>query len=152
MILIDGTQFLGAEVFSLRESPVDAVFGSTYKWLLAGHGTGYAMLKPSLLSHLNISQEKLAATYDRGQLSVKSVGSLAFSLKQIIAADFPKLIQYKKQLSHKDVWGIKKTGDFYLKKLPKDLCILLSTIFKLMSLFIVVYLRKMCAALKEVKE
>lgn len=108
MILIDGTQFLGAEIFSLRESPVDAVFGSAYKWLLAGHGTGYAMLKPSLLSHLNISQEKLAATYDRGQLSVKSVGSLAFSLKQIIAADFPKLIQYKKQLSQRMFGELKR--------------------------------------------
>ena len=40
-ILIDGTQFLGAELFSLRESPIDAIFGSTYKWLLAGYGTGY---------------------------------------------------------------------------------------------------------------
>ena len=110
IILIDGTQFLGAEIFSLRESPVDAIFGSSYKWLLAGYGTGYAILKPSLLSHLNISQEKLAATYDRGQLSVKSVGSLSFSLKQIMAADFPKLIQYKKQLSKRMFEELKNRG------------------------------------------
>lgn len=110
IILIDGTQFLGAEIFSLRESPVDAIFGSTYKWLLAGHGTGYAILKSSLLSQLKLTQEKLAATYDRGQLSVKSVGSLVFSLKQIIAADFSKLIQYKKQLSKRMFEELKKRG------------------------------------------
>jgi len=110
IILIDGTQFLGAELFSLRDSPVDAIFGSTYKWLLAGYGTGYAILKPSLLSRLNIPHQKLVATYDRGQLSVLSVGSLSFSLKQIMAAGFPQLIQQKKQLSQMMFEALKKRG------------------------------------------
>ena len=100
MILIDGTQFLGAEIFSLRESPVDAIFGSSYKWLLAGYGTGYAAIKTSLLSQLGLSIKKLATAYDRGQLSIKAVGSLGFSLNQIIAADFPSLIRQKQALAH----------------------------------------------------
>ena len=43
IILVDGTQFIGAEEFSLSNSCVDALFGSAYKWLMAGHGTGFAL-------------------------------------------------------------------------------------------------------------
>lgn len=108
IILIDGTQFLGAELFSLRESPVDAIFGSTYKWLLAGYGTGYAAIKSRILSQLGLSSSKLAATYDRGQLSVKAVGSLGFSLNQIMAAGFPALIRQKQALADRMFEGLKK--------------------------------------------
>ena len=108
IILIDGTQFLGAELFSLRESPVDAIFGSTYKWLLAGYGTGYAAIKSRILSQLGLSPSKLAATYDRGQLSVKAVGSLGFSLNQIMAAGFPALIRQKQALADRMFEGLKK--------------------------------------------
>ena len=100
IILVDGTQFLGAELFSLRESPVDAIFGSSYKWLLAGYGTGYAAIKTSLLSQLGLNINKLAAVYDRGQLSIKAVGSLGFSLNQIMASDFPALIRQKQALAN----------------------------------------------------
>ena len=99
IILVDGTQFLGAELFSLQQSPVDAIFGSTYKWLFAGYGSGYAAIKSSLLTQLNLDVNRLANAYDRGHLSIKAVGSLAFSLQQIMAADFPSLIEYKQQLS-----------------------------------------------------
>ena len=108
IILIDGTQFLGAELFSLRESPVDAIFGSTYKWLLAGYGTGYAAIKSRILSQLGLNPSKLAATYDRGQLSVKAVGSLGFSLNQIMAAGFPALIRQKQALADRMFEGLKK--------------------------------------------
>ncbi|MEL0225133.1 MAG: aminotransferase class V-fold PLP-dependent enzyme [Flavobacteriaceae bacterium] len=108
IILIDGTQFLGAELFSLRESPIDAIFGSTYKWLLAGYGTGYAAIKSSLLSQLGISVNKLTTTYDRGQLSVKAVGSLGFSLNQIMTAGFPALIRQKQALANRMFEGLKK--------------------------------------------
>ena len=108
IILVDGTQFLGAELFSLRESPVDAIFGSSYKWLLAGYGTGYAAIKTSLLSQLGLNIDKLAAVYDRGQLSIKAVGSLGFSLNQIMASDFPALIRQKQALANRMFEELKK--------------------------------------------
>ena len=108
IILVDGTQFLGAELFSLRESPVDAIFGSSYKWLLAGYGTGYAAIKTSLLSQLGFNIDKLAAVYDRGQLSIKAVGSLGFSLNQIMASDFPALIRQKQALANRMFEELKK--------------------------------------------
>ena len=108
IILIDGTQFLGAEAFSLKQSPVDALFGSTYKWLMAGHGTGYALFSPSLLQRLDLGQERLERVYDRGQLSVKAVGTLLFSLKKLLAEDFPALLQFKKELSRQLFEGLKQ--------------------------------------------
>lgn len=108
LLLVDGTQFLGAELFSFNQSPFDAIFGSTYKWLLAGYGTGYAIIKPDLLKQLGLSPKKIAASYDRGQVSVKAVGSLNFSLNQIMQADFPSLIKHKKQLSAKLFTALKQ--------------------------------------------
>ena len=108
IILVDGTQFLGAEAFSMKHSPVDALFGSTYKWLMAGHGTGYALFSSSLLQQLNLKLERLERVYDRGQLSVKAVGTLLFSLKKLLAADYPALLQFKKELSHQLFVGLKQ--------------------------------------------
>ena len=96
IILIDGTQFLGAESFSLTSSPVDAIFGSTYKWLMAGHGTGYALFSSQLIERLHLNLEKLSSIYDRGQLSVKAIGSLLFAMEQLLNTDFEHLMQHKK--------------------------------------------------------
>ena len=108
IILIDGTQFLGAESFSLTSSPVDAIFGSTYKWLMAGHGTGYALFSSQLIERLHFNLEKLSSIYDRGQLSVKAIGSLLFSMEQLLNADFEHLMQHKKALTTLLFEGLKK--------------------------------------------
>ena len=108
IILVDGTQFIGAEEFSLTNSCVDALFGSAYKWLMAGHGTGFALFSPKLLKQLELKQEKLESIYDRGQRSVKAVGSLLFSLNKLLKADFPALIQHKKELTLLLFEGLKK--------------------------------------------
>lgn len=99
IILVDGTQFLGAELFSFAESPVDAIFGSCYKWLMAGHGTGYAIYKPSLLHHHGFSLKKIVQAHDKGQLSISAIGSLMVALKLLSASSFSSLIQHKKRLS-----------------------------------------------------
>ena len=75
---------------------------------MAGHGTGYALFSPSLLHRLGLEQERLERVYDRGQLSVKAVGTLLFSLKKILAADFHALLQFKKELSQQLFEGLKK--------------------------------------------
>jgi len=75
---------------------------------MAGHGTGYALFSPSLLQCLELGQERLERVYDRGQLSVKAVGTLLFSLKKLLAADFQALLQFKKELSQQLFEGLKK--------------------------------------------
>lgn len=99
LILVDGTQFVGAEEFDFSASAVDAIFGSTYKWLMAGHGTGYAVIQPHLANRLKIDDDQFHKTYDRGQLSIKAVGSLAHALKSLNEMDFKALIAQKNKLT-----------------------------------------------------
>ena len=46
LFMADGTQYLGTEHFSFKDSPIDVLGASCYKWLLAGFGTGVMMINP----------------------------------------------------------------------------------------------------------
>jgi len=49
MVLIaDGTQYVGVEEFRFRESGIDIILASCYKWLHAGDGHGFIALKPAV--------------------------------------------------------------------------------------------------------
>lgn len=45
LLIADGTQYLGTENFSFSESPIDVLGASCYKWLTAGYGNGFIMVK-----------------------------------------------------------------------------------------------------------
>lgn len=45
LIIADGTQYLGTEDFSFTDSGIDVMAASTYKWLTAGYGNGFLMIK-----------------------------------------------------------------------------------------------------------
>ncbi|MGB2244806.1 MAG: aminotransferase class V-fold PLP-dependent enzyme [Flavobacteriaceae bacterium] len=99
LILADGTQFIGAEPFDFSSSAIDAIFGSTYKWLMAGYGTGYAVLKPELMTVLESSLLSFETIFDRGHLSINAVGSLSIALTSILKENFSALMVHKKALS-----------------------------------------------------
>ena len=99
LILIDGTQFIGAHSFDFASSPIDAIFGSSYKWLMAGYGTGFAVVKKEQLDQLQIPISQLEKAYDRGQLSVNAIGSLAFALKMLLDEDFSSLLDWKDEIA-----------------------------------------------------
>ncbi len=45
LLIADGTQYLGTEKFSFAESGIDVLGASAYKWLTAGYGNGFIMVK-----------------------------------------------------------------------------------------------------------
>lgn len=45
LIIADGTQYLGTENFSFADNGIDVLGASTYKWLTAGYGNGFIMVK-----------------------------------------------------------------------------------------------------------
>ncbi|WP_310991314.1 aminotransferase class V-fold PLP-dependent enzyme [Aequorivita marina] len=45
LLIADGTQYLGTERFSFNESGIDVLGTSAYKWLAAGYGNGFIMVK-----------------------------------------------------------------------------------------------------------
>ena len=63
---------------------------------MAGHGTGYALFSSQLIERLHLNLEKLSSIYDRGQLSVKAIGSLLFAMEQLLNTDFEYLMQHKR--------------------------------------------------------
>ena len=99
LILVDVTQYLGAELFSLSETPIDAIFGSTYKWLMAGHGTGFAVFQSSFFTHVHKDLVQIREVYNRGQCSVSAVGSLAFMLDVLSQQDVENLLLQKDRLA-----------------------------------------------------
>lgn len=45
LLIADGTQYLGTEHFNFAQSAIDVLGASTYKWLTAGYGNGFLMIK-----------------------------------------------------------------------------------------------------------
>lgn len=45
LLIADGTQYLGTESFSFADSGIDVLGASAYKWLTAGYGNGFIMIK-----------------------------------------------------------------------------------------------------------
>lgn len=45
LLIADGTQYLGTENFSFAENAIDVLGASSYKWLTAGYGNGFIMVK-----------------------------------------------------------------------------------------------------------
>ena len=99
IILVDGTQFIGAESFDFDQSAVDGIFGSGYKWLLASYGNGFMCLKKSLLHQLNSSKKEVLELLDRGHKSPLAMGSLGFAIEELFSYDMEALLSKKKELA-----------------------------------------------------
>jgi selenocysteine lyase/cysteine desulfurase len=56
LLVVNGSQALGARPLDVRTTPVDAVSCCGYKWLCGPYGTGFAWLHPALLDQLEPQQ------------------------------------------------------------------------------------------------
>lgn len=52
LIVADGMQFCGTEYFDFEQSGLDALICGGYKWLLAGYGNGFILLKDEVKEQL----------------------------------------------------------------------------------------------------
>lgn len=52
LIVADGTQFCGTEVFNFETSGLDVLISSGYKWMLSGYGNGFVFLKDDVATLL----------------------------------------------------------------------------------------------------
>ena len=59
LIVADGTQYCGTELFNFEESGLDFLAASGYKWMLAGYGNGFVLLKDELALQLYTAPNKL---------------------------------------------------------------------------------------------
>lgn len=96
LIIVDGTQFCGTQIFDFQNSGIDILGASAYKWLLAGYGNGFFLVKDEAKRrfHLNtignnsvdrdISKREsipFCKLLEPGHLDSLNFGSLKFSLE-----------------------------------------------------------------------
>ncbi|QTY26276.1 aminotransferase class V-fold PLP-dependent enzyme [Flavobacterium sp. CS20] len=75
-ILVDGTQYLGVEAYDFKNSGIDLMISSGYKWLNAGLGNCIVMLSEALLDELNPKQIGANSLIDKTKEASKPMGFL----------------------------------------------------------------------------
>ncbi|MGN7515130.1 MAG: aminotransferase class V-fold PLP-dependent enzyme [Allomuricauda sp.] len=95
MIMADGTQYCGTEPFDFEDSGIDILGTSAYKWLLAGYGNGFYLVKDGVMDQFelkgigngsvdNDASKRNSITFckflEPGHLDSLNFGSLEFAL------------------------------------------------------------------------
>lgn len=97
MILIgDLTQYVGCEEFRFRESGLDIILASCYKWLNAGDGNGFIcvkdevkeMIKPKRIGYRSIKNvidtiPEFIGRFEPGHQDMIAFGSLQFAMNEV---------------------------------------------------------------------
>lgn len=91
LLIADGTQFLGTEDFNFAQNAIDVLGASAYKWLNAGFGNGFVMVKNAAKSRIfpktigfnsaekfesEASETKFIKHFEPGHLDTFNFGSL----------------------------------------------------------------------------
>ncbi|MDT8414400.1 MAG: aminotransferase class V-fold PLP-dependent enzyme [Flavobacteriaceae bacterium] len=104
LLIADGTQLLGTRPFSFKSSPLDALAGSGYKWLLAGYGNGFLMMKSDFKTQLFPSHHDFLNAFELGHQDTFNYSSLQFALqylKEIGLENIENHIQLLSAKAHK---------------------------------------------------
>jgi len=78
LLIADATQFLGTTNFNFEESAIDVIGASSYKWMLAGYGNGFFLIKRGAqqkISPITIGVNSADATFDKAK-EIEFVGHL----------------------------------------------------------------------------
>ncbi len=115
LLLADGTQYCGTEVFDFENSRIDVLGVSAYKWLNAGLGTAFFMFKPEVenffkpkmlgygsnLGKYKEQRNSFIGKFEAGHLDATNIGSLLPAIDLIKQAGQENIQQYLEELSSK---------------------------------------------------
>ncbi|PRX57794.1 aminotransferase class V-fold PLP-dependent enzyme [Flagellimonas meridianipacifica] len=116
MIIADGTQFCGTQVFDFEDSGIDILGASTYKWLLSGYGNAFVLVKDQIKQRFDLkaigngsvdrditkrNSIPFCKHLEPGHLDSLNFGSLQFSLKFLQDVGLDKIEERLKKLSQK---------------------------------------------------
>jgi selenocysteine lyase/cysteine desulfurase len=113
LIVADGTQFCGTESFDFLNSGIDVLMSSGYKWMLAGYGNGFMLLKDQAKDQLyqdakarSLPQEPflqgksvLSIYFEPGHQDTLAFGSLKHSISFLEELDMAVIKQKIEHLS-----------------------------------------------------
>lgn len=105
LIIADGTQFCGTKAFNFKQSGIDILGCSGYKWLLGGYGNGFLLFKEDILkqvtpnsyvktsidSSYDPSYTNIKSRYECGHLDTFNFGSLQHSIQFLSKIGLPKI-------------------------------------------------------------
>ncbi len=125
MVIADGTQFCGTQVFDFEASGVDILGASAYKWLLSGYGNGFILVKDQIKSRFHLkaigngsvdrdASKRNAIPFckhlEPGHLDSLNFGSLRFSLKFLKEIEMDRIEADLRDLSQKAKKGFSQLG------------------------------------------
>ncbi|WP_340075376.1 aminotransferase class V-fold PLP-dependent enzyme [Leptobacterium sp. I13] len=113
LIVADGTQYCGTEIFDFEASGIDVLGASGYKWLLGGYGNGFMFFKEaaikkiypdsfekeSRITDFSSIQCHLMNHFEPGHQDTLNYGSLQFSLKYLSEIGLKPIEEHLKHLS-----------------------------------------------------
>ncbi|WP_343487583.1 aminotransferase class V-fold PLP-dependent enzyme [Allomuricauda sp. d1] len=116
LIVADGTQFCGMYDFDFERSGIDVLGASGYKWLLAGYGNGFFIIRETAQERFAIKsigsgsvggdpskrdQIPFYKYLEPGHLDSLNFGSLKFALEFLQKIGMDKITEHNKILSEK---------------------------------------------------
>ena len=125
LIIADGTQFLGTEIFNFEDSGIDVLGASSYKWLLGGYGNGFMLFADDTPSKFKCrstgfnaadgdmeGREKVSFTkqFEPGHLDTFNFGSLNYSLRFLCDIGMDTISEQIKKLSLKAKGELENLG------------------------------------------
>ena len=106
LIIADGTQFCGTKYFNFKNSSIDVLISSGYKWMLGGYGNGFISFNKGFLnSYFKLEKKKFLNLFEPGHHDTLSFGSLLFSLKKISNYGIDKI---EKQINSLSIYTLDK--------------------------------------------
>ncbi|MGB5980721.1 MAG: aminotransferase class V-fold PLP-dependent enzyme [Nonlabens sp.] len=114
IIIVDATQYIGVEEFRFRESGIDILAASCYKWMHAGNGNGFMCFNERVVSRLQPKHAPLNGTkafenergifmglFEPGHQDLSCFGSLGKAIDLINEVDLKTIQHSIKKLSLK---------------------------------------------------
>ncbi|RLD25569.1 MAG: aminotransferase, partial [Bacteroidetes bacterium] len=96
LLIADATQFLGTTNFNFEENAIDVIGASSYKWMLAGYGNGFFLIKQEAQQKISpitigfnsadanfgkIKEIEFVGRFEPGHLDTINYGSLGESIR-----------------------------------------------------------------------
>ena len=110
LIMVDGTQWVGTEAIDFKNSPIDVLVGSGYKWLLAGFSSGYLCCSAFFFDRIKLCPTALWERIFVGHFDYLGAASLAFAVQQLKQWDFKQLMIHKRTLDLQLQKGLEASG------------------------------------------
>ncbi len=116
IIIADGTQFCGMQAIDFKDSGIDVLGASAYKWLLAGYGNGFLLFKEHVIERFKVKAigcntvnanmalrhtARFVKHFEPGHLDTLNFGSLKYALDFLAEIGMAKITEHNQMISAK---------------------------------------------------